>query len=402
MKKILYVFAGGRRARLKAREQGQEAPMDFLCGVPYLRARGYSVDLLELSDLHPASPAFEALKARNEAAQRAMRFTSTSHWLVESIDLLNQYDAVVAGNEAVGFGIAHFVLEGAVRTPHFYFGTGMLGYAVPGPNSGPIRQQVRAWLRDELDGLIRRRFQRARHMYRGLIEGSRGAILFGRWDYEQAQRLYPDLQARLHFLPFAVDTEFWRPGPAVAPQDNTILFMGNDRPRDYDMVLAIARRLPEFQFVFVTKVIAAAEVPANVRLMAGDWKDALLSDSDIRDVVRKSALVILPLKPTYKPSGQSVTMQAMACGKPVMISRRDGFWEPENVMDREHAWFIHTHRLEEWCESIRTLMNDPAARDRIGANARALIARVNNLESFGKGLENILLKGTSPAGFTQC
>jgi hypothetical protein len=26
--------------------------------------------------------------------------------------------------------------------------------------------------------------------------------------------------------------------------------------------------------------------------------------------------------------GQSVTMQAMTCGKPVMISRRDGFWEP--------------------------------------------------------------------------
>lgn len=402
MKKILYVFAGGRRARLQAREQGLDAPMDFLCGVPYLRARGYSVDLLELSDLHPASPASAALKASNDAAQRAMRFTSTSHFLVESVDLLNQYDAVVSGNEAVGFGVAHFVLEGAVRTPHFYFGTGMLGYAVPGPNAGPMSQQLRGWLRDGLDGLIRRRFQRARQMYRGLIEGSRGAILFGRWDYEQAQRLYPDLKPRVHFLPFAVDTEFWRPRPEAAPQANTILFMGNDRPRDYDMVLAIARTLPEFQFVFVTKVIAAGDVPANVRLMAGDWKDALLSDTDIRDVVQKSALVILPLKPTYKPSGQSVTMQAMACGKPVMISKRDGFWEPENVMDREHAWFIHTHRLEEWCESIRTLMNDPAARDRMGDNARALIARVNNLESFGKGLEDILLKGTSPAGFAQC
>lgn len=378
--------------------------MDFLCGVPYLQARGYTVDILELTDLHPdpQSPAYEDLSRQNASAQQVTRFTSTSHQLVESIDRLNQYDAVVAGNESVAFGIAHFIRAGAVRTPFFYFGTGMLAYAVPGPHEASILTRLAAVPRELYSRLVQRRYQRARRMYRELIESSQAAILFGWWDYQQARRMFPNLRSRVYFLPFAVDTEFWRPDAANGASDDSILFMGNDRPRDYDLVLEIARRLPEFTFVFVTKVISPATVPHNVRLKAGDWKDSLLSDVDIRRIVQRSALVILPLKPTYKPSGQSVTLQAMACGKPVMISRRDGFWEPDSVVDREHIWFVHSSRPEAWCTSIRTIMGDPGARARIGANARALVEQGNNLEFFGRELKAILVKSDRPREVAPC
>lgn len=376
--------------------------MDFLCGVPYLEARGYVVDMLELTDLHPEpqSPAYQDLSRQNVALQQVVRFTSTSHFLVESLDRLNQYDALVAGNESVAFGIAHFIRDGTVRTPLFYFGTGVLAYAVPGPHQASLWQWLQALPRELYSQCVQRRYQRARRTYRELIESSQASILFGRWDYEHARRMFPDLSSRIHFLPFAVDTEFWRPALSGATQDGSILFMGNDRPRDYAMALSIARMLPEFTFVFVTKVIPSKDIPHNVCLKAGDWKDALLSDVDIREIVHRSALVIVPLKATYKPSGQSVTLQAMACGKPVMISRRDGFWEPDSVVDREHIWFIHSSRPDEWCQSIRTLMGDPVTRDRIGANARALVERGNALDAFGRRLEDIL-EGP-PARLARC
>jgi glycosyltransferase involved in cell wall biosynthesis len=378
--------------------------MDFLCGVPYLQARGYRVDILELTDLHPdpQSSEYQDLCRQNASAQQIVRYTSTSHHLVESIDRLNQYDAVVAGNESVAFGIAHFIRAGAVRTPLFYFGTGMLAYAVPGPHDASILKRLAAVPRELYSRLVQRRYQRAQRMYRELIESSHAAILFGWWDYQHARQMFPDLSSRVYFLPFAVDTEFWRPDAGRGAQDDSILFMGNDRPRDYALVLEIARRLPEFTFVFVTKVISSGAVPRNVRLKAGDWKDSLLSDVDIREIVHRSALVILPLKATYKPSGQSVTLQAMACGKPVMISKRDGFWEPESVVDREHVWFVHSSRPEAWCKSIRTIMGDAGARARIGANARALVERGNNLELFGRELEAILVKNNRPSELAPC
>jgi len=67
-----------------------------------------------------------------------------------------------------------------------------------------------------------------------------------------------------------------------------------------------------------------------VELLSGDWKESILSDIEIRKLIQKSRLVILPLKKTFQPSGQSVALQTMACGKPVIISKTDGFWDPEN------------------------------------------------------------------------
>ena len=43
----------GRRSRLLEARAGREAPMEFLFGLTYLEARGYEVDVLELTDLSP-------------------------------------------------------------------------------------------------------------------------------------------------------------------------------------------------------------------------------------------------------------------------------------------------------------------------------------------------------------
>ena len=45
------------------------------------------------------------------------------------------------------------------------------------------------------------------------------------------------------------------------------------------------------------------------------------------EVYKKSGLTIIPLKNSYQPSGQSVTLQSMAVGTPVMITKTDGFWD---------------------------------------------------------------------------
>jgi hypothetical protein len=51
--KILYVFTSGRKVRLHDFQSGKEAPLEFLFGLPYLQEKGYKVDIIELTDLHP-------------------------------------------------------------------------------------------------------------------------------------------------------------------------------------------------------------------------------------------------------------------------------------------------------------------------------------------------------------
>ena len=43
----------------------------------------------------------------------------------------------------------------------------------------------------------------------------------------------------------------------------------------------------------------------------------------------QDAFAIIPLKDVFQPSGYSVTLQAMACGKPVVLTKTKGLWAPK-------------------------------------------------------------------------
>ena len=159
--------------------------------------------------------------------------------------------------------------------------------------------------------------------------------------------------------------------------------------RDFGLLLNIARRLPHYRFVFITNRIRQEQVSRNVTLMRGDWRTNLLSDVEIRRIVRDSAIVVLPMVLAHLRTLTSVALQAMACEKPVLVSKTSGLWEPE-IIDREHVWLIHSGRLSEWCESIETLMRDSVVRERIGANARRLVEAQNNLTVLGSNVETLI------------
>ena len=60
-------------------------------------------------------------------------------------------------------------------------------------------------------------------------------------------------------------------------------------------------------------------------------------------------MVILPLKNSLQPSGQSVAMQAMATKTPVLISKTMGFWNFEDFKDKK-TFFVEPNDLDNWIE----------------------------------------------------
>lgn len=159
------------------------------------------------------------------------------------------------------------------------------------------------WLADLLPGFSERRrgwYRRTyRHVDRLVYFSSNQTGIFERHLGMPADRL--------RFVPFGVDHEAFRPSGA---DDGFVLAVGRDRGRDWPTFLDAAARtgLP-------TKVLCRpAEienlvVPANVEVLG------YVERPVYTDLLARSRLVVVASRPLAYPTGQSVTLEAMASAK---------------------------------------------------------------------------------------
>ena len=94
-------------------------------------------------------------------------------------------------------------------------------------------------------------------------------------------------------------------------------------------------------FIFVSQQISKSSLSGNSKVYNGSWGENSISDSELSDLYNESYMTIVPLKNSLQPSGQSVTLQSMACGTPVIISKTEGFWDNENLNHNENIVFTN-------------------------------------------------------------
>ena len=56
-----------------------------------------------------------------------------------------------------------------------------------------------------------------------------------------------------------------------------------------------------------------------------------IDDLELRNIYQNAKLTIIPLKDSLQPSGQSVALQSIACGTPVIITHTSGFWDKKTL-----------------------------------------------------------------------
>lgn len=163
---------------------------------------------------------------------------------------------------------------------------------------------------------------------------------------------------RLRFVP--MHTTIAEP-QAVAENDGSVLSIGRTL-RDLEALVAAARRVAA-PFVVVA---GAADrlpepLPANVRVL----RDVPLAES--LGLLRKAAVVAIPLLPAERSTGQVVLFEAMALGKPVVATRAVG--TVDYVRDGENGLLVEPGDAAGLADALARLLQNPDLARRLAAAA---------------------------------
>ena len=230
------------------------------------------------------------------------------------------------------------------------------------------------------------------YLIKSIYKQTDNIIFLGKGEYDLALSNYPIFVKKSHILPFMVDDKFWSKNLNLNfATKSGILFIGNDGHRDYELLVEIAKRLKNYQFTFVTKKFMFEKLDlSNVKVFDGSWGNELLTDEELRDLYKKSKITIIPVKKTTQPSGQSVTLQSMCTGTPVIISDFQGLWDKIDIVNNQNIIISEDNKLETWTTLIENNYKNNEKLESISKEAIDLINKKYKEDFFNKNLSQII------------
>ena len=167
-----------------------------------------------------------------------------------------------------------------------------------------------------------------------------------------------------------------------------VFAVGNDSRRDFD-AYALAAGKMDYPFRLLSRLKLKVPAPVNLEHISGQWSQSAVDDAELRSWYQQSLCVAIPLTETIQPSGQSVALQAMACGRPVIMTKTRGYWLHPDFKDGEHLLLVKPDAPEELTRAIASLVNDPAKAEAIGRAGRHLMQQHYSISEFARNLHAI-------------
>ena len=150
--------------------------------------------------------------------------------------------------------------------------------------------------------------------------------------------------------------------------------------------------MPDKKFIIISNKINENQFTSNnFNLIKSDWKTNKLSDSELKEIMQNVDISIIPIKDaTTQPSGQSVALQSMAMGIPVMINSFEGFWDNELLVHEKNIYLVEDNTINNWINEIKLLSNNKDLKNILSINGRKTIEDKLNLENFFNELSKIV------------
>jgi glycosyltransferase involved in cell wall biosynthesis len=175
-------------------------------------------------------------------------------------------------------------------------------------------------------------------------------------------------ERQLCFVPFGVDTEYFRPRP-VTTTAPYVLAVGRDRERDWPTFLAAVSDLEvPVKLACRRELLDGCDVPANVEVLG------MVSRAEYRDLVAGALAVVVTTHAVEYPSGQSVLLEAMSMGKCCVATATPSL---ADYLFDDSAVSVPLADPAALRRALERVTGDTELRERIGARARERV-----LEAF--------------------
>jgi glycosyltransferase involved in cell wall biosynthesis len=214
------------------------------------------------------------------------------------------------------------------------------------------------------------------------LAGLDHAFFFGAADRQVAIDRYGLSDEKSSVIPFGVDAEYWRPVRDGLHGD-FVVAVGQDLNRDYDLLAMAPGANP-------TRIITRRPVKfpngaKHITIGPGEFfQSDAITDADLRSLYNAAFAVVVPLKDVHQPSGYSVTLQAMSCGRPVILSKTKGLWS-ELLRNEDNCLLVPPGDARALGQAITAVRSNPDLSNRLGHAARKTVLQHFGLDQINEG-----------------
>jgi glycosyltransferase involved in cell wall biosynthesis len=282
--------------------------------------------------------------------------------ILPSLRAINAADVVFSTVDTVGLPLMLLRRAGVVRTPVVYTAIGL-----------PER-------------LVQLRGERVGRLYRGVLRRTCAIVSYSQSESEWLRDWLGPGAPPVRFIPFGVDTDAFRPEPGVK-SDLDVLSVGADPRRDFELLVAVARRRPDVGFRIVASSDNArvlTSVPENVTV------ETDIPLSAVRDRLAAARVVALPVRDNSYSGATTTLLQAMAMARPVVVSRTDAIVGGYGLEDGVNCRLVPPGDAAALEQALLELLAGADASRALGIRARETVERSLSWERYTDALWDVL------------
>lgn len=165
--------------------------------------------------------------------------------------------------------------------------------------------------------------------------------------------------------------------PALSGRDDGFILAAGRTQRDYPTLLGAAVRVnAPFILICGQSDLRNETIPPNVSVLREVDRRGYL------DHLERARLVVVPLLPVERATGQVVVLEAMAKGKPVIATRAAG--TVDHVRDGENGLLVGPGDARQLAEAIQALWSDADRRRRLAERALQDVRTVWSTEQHAR------------------
>jgi glycosyltransferase involved in cell wall biosynthesis len=269
---------------------------------------------------------------------------------------LDHHDVVFSDGEHIGIPLALALRALGITTPHL-----VLGHHLTTRRKAPLIRNLAAH----------------QGMTRILVHSSR--------QRELAQQELGIPAAKLDYVPYYADSEFW--SPTGVAEEHLVVAAGREH-RDYATLAKACANLEASVFVAAGSIHSPAANSADPVEWPSNFEHGFADYRKLRDLYGRASVVVVPLMETDFQAGVTTVLEAMAMGKAVIVTATRG--QSGVVHDGLTGITVPPGDAAELRDAIRYLLENPSERRRLGWSAREAVLDGYTVEAYAERLANHL------------